>query len=312
MNLDKTKAAEHYFENLDFKENKQYDFNDQLNNLAKTEMGNSEFNITEENTEFYDLYFQSKCLGSIICSSPYKEQFIALKDHKVIKYPKIIQVLMYLLGKKREEICEPETNKLKWKIAKTLINETLIEDYMKYSPLGPKPGAPPRYSLINNLEKMIEDYNNIEEIEKYSIVLSLILKWLKDTINVRKQNILMRKQLRETLKAERKQAIENEEERKKKRDEELAAAIEEAKANWKPESEEKEAGDEEEKEEDDLFTFMEDVPEIKKEELKEEKKEEFTFDNEEFIRNYDEQNPEIEIPEEVKDELDDDYELPAA
>ena len=310
LEIDKMKKVEASIENNEFKETQYNDAIEKINNNAKTDMGNSEFNITEETTEFYTLYFQTRSLCAYLSSSPMKEKLLTLKDYKIIKYPKVIQMLYYMLGKKKEDICEPDTNKMKWKKAKEFLNENLLEELQKYTPLGPKEGVPPRYRLLNNIEKMLEDYTNMEEIEKYSIVISLVLKWLKDSINVRKQDILIRKQTRETLRTERKQAIENEEERKKKREEALHAAIEEAKANWKPEGEGKLENNEEEKEDDDLFTFMEETEEKKKEEDEEEKKEEFTFDNEEFLKNWDEENPENEIPPEVIEDKDDDYELP--
>jgi hypothetical protein len=51
----------------------------------------------------------------------WKKQLKNIHELTVLKMPKIIQCLMYLLGFKREQICEPKTNKLFWKIAKQFI-----------------------------------------------------------------------------------------------------------------------------------------------------------------------------------------------
>jgi len=41
-----------------------------------------------------------------------------IASYRVLKMPRILQALMYLLGMEREEICEPNTNLFDWKRAK--------------------------------------------------------------------------------------------------------------------------------------------------------------------------------------------------
>ena len=38
-----------------------------------------------------------------------------LLEYRVMRYPQIMQSLMFLTGSKREDICLPKTNKLHWK-----------------------------------------------------------------------------------------------------------------------------------------------------------------------------------------------------
>jgi hypothetical protein len=72
--------------------------------------------------------------------------------------PRIFQAVFYLLGFNKEDICEPETNKLCWKMAKKCLNQSLLEKLEEYNPVGPKEGAPPRYRLINNIERFLEGF----------------------------------------------------------------------------------------------------------------------------------------------------------
>jgi len=80
------------------------------------------------------------------------------RDFTVIKYPRVLQSLFYFLSIERESICEPRTNKLKWKLAKSQIDpeSTLIEKLAAYEPLGPKEDDYRFYTTLNFIEKNIE------------------------------------------------------------------------------------------------------------------------------------------------------------
>jgi len=43
-----------------------------------------------------------------------------------------------MLGYKREDLCERDTNKLEWKKAKNYINEDFFKKIGEYNPFGPK------------------------------------------------------------------------------------------------------------------------------------------------------------------------------
>ena len=66
----------------------------------------------------------------------WKGPFNDLKDLNVLKMPRVLQALFYLLRFEREMICERDTNKLDFKKAKGLISEDLFEKMSKYNPLG--------------------------------------------------------------------------------------------------------------------------------------------------------------------------------
>lgn len=82
----------------------------------------------------------------------WKKGLFKLKKFKVIKLARIFQSLFYLLGYQREQICEKGTNKLDWKKAKTLINESFIDRLINYQVTGPKSGDFSGYRSLNFVE----------------------------------------------------------------------------------------------------------------------------------------------------------------
>lgn len=61
-----------------------------------------------------------------------------LANFKVIKMPRVLQSVFYLLGYRREEICERGTNKFFWKKAKNLLDDEFLNRLAFYNSLGPK------------------------------------------------------------------------------------------------------------------------------------------------------------------------------
>lgn len=78
--------------------------------------------MDEEQKDFYQktlrLRYQAQQFKNI---DQLKHGIQLFLDFTVIKFPRVWQSLFYLLKINRETICEPETNKLKWKIAKKLL-----------------------------------------------------------------------------------------------------------------------------------------------------------------------------------------------
>ena len=68
----------------------------------------------------------------------WRENLMRLKEYKVIKMPRVMQTIFYLLQYRREDICERGTNKFFWKKAKNLIDEEFIDRLIYFNALGPK------------------------------------------------------------------------------------------------------------------------------------------------------------------------------
>jgi hypothetical protein len=87
---------------------------------------------------------------------------------------------------------------------------------LSYSPVGPKPENYKRYWLLNFIEKNIEDIE-METVESYSFALAKLYKWLKIALEVRKEDIMRRREIKKKEREEREQALEAEKERQDKR-----------------------------------------------------------------------------------------------
>jgi hypothetical protein len=68
----------------------------------------------------------------------WKNGLLALAHTTVLKNPRIMQSIFYLLGYQREQICQEGSNKFFWKYAKKLINEDFLDKLAAYSPYGLK------------------------------------------------------------------------------------------------------------------------------------------------------------------------------
>ena len=67
-----------------------------------------------------------------IDNEDWKGELAKLYSARVLKMPKILQSLMYLLGFKREDICQPGSQLFFWKVAKNLIKEDVPNAMKSY------------------------------------------------------------------------------------------------------------------------------------------------------------------------------------
>lgn len=229
-----------------------------------------------------------------LCSDEWKKEILAFRDYNVIRFQRFFQSLFYFLGHTREDICELGTNKLFWKIAKSKLNDGIFENMKKYTPLGSKDGEYKRYQLINFIEKNISEIT-IEEIEQYSFVLSRLFRWLTTTIEMRKDDINRRKDIKTKEREEREQAQNDHKDWQETREK----AMQEAKQAFEDKLAEEEANKTQEVDE-------ENKDEEKQTEQQEEKP---VFDEKGFYETYDAENSEPKIPDEVVDDIDNDFEV---
>jgi len=161
-----------------------------------------------------------------IVSGPYKDKLMVASRYNVIRFPRIYQSFFYFLGYKREDICEPLTNKLFWKKAKNLWNEDLLNKLDKYTPQGTKEGPYTLYQKINFIESNMTKTSE-QDLTNYSFGLAKLFSFLKLTIEIRKEDVISRKEYREKKTKEREEAIQNSEKREQEKRTELQAKKEE-------------------------------------------------------------------------------------
>ena len=68
----------------------------------------------------------------------WKKNLFNIKEFKVLKIPRVLQSIFYLLQYDRETICEKGTNKFFWKKAKHLVDDQFIHRLASYRVLDPK------------------------------------------------------------------------------------------------------------------------------------------------------------------------------
>jgi hypothetical protein len=124
----------------------------------------------------------------------WNRNLMILRDFNVIKMPRVIQTLFYLLKYNREDICEKGTNKFFWKKAKNLVDDEFISRLAYFNVLGPKEDEYQRYQTLNFLERNIEGIQP-EDVDVYNLTLGKLFKWVQLAIKTRKEDIVRRKAL---------------------------------------------------------------------------------------------------------------------
>jgi hypothetical protein len=102
-----------------------------------------------------------------IAPEQWKEAVLQLRNYNVIKFPRVLQSVLYLLGFKREDICEDGTNKLCFKKVRTIIgDETFYQKMAEYKYAGSKTGDFRAYEKVAFLKKNLDVEE--EQLESYS------------------------------------------------------------------------------------------------------------------------------------------------
>ena len=135
-----------------------------------------------------------------------------LSKYRVIIHQEVLIHLLFFLGYTKEEIYLPKTNTLNWKKVRTLLDdENFFSRIDAYNPVGAKPAKPKPYATINYIVKKIGNVKQ-KEIDAYNMGFGRIFAWFKQTINVRKQDIMLRKTKRWRKREQRKELIAKHEE----------------------------------------------------------------------------------------------------
>jgi len=162
--------------------------------------------------------------AKVFQSGAWDEYVKEVQQQHVIKMPKIIQSLMFLLCMPRDQICEPDSNRLFWKAAKCFLDGRLQDAMVDYKVLGPKEGEFKAYQTINYCERLIEGIQQ-EDVDNYSAAFGKIFKWLFNAISLRKQDIIRRKAATRRARENRESKIKAAEERAVNRDNYLKDAL---------------------------------------------------------------------------------------
>jgi hypothetical protein len=208
----------------------------------------------------------------------------------------------------REEICEPGTNKLRWKIAKKWLKpDTKIWDMMaEYEGNGSKEDDYTGYQCIPFIEKNLENIS-VEDVSPYNqVVAGRIISWVLNALRLRKGDITRRKALFRRAIELREEAIQKEAARKARLEVEIVDAENKYNEDHKEDMEaylqyqQRSSRDKNDDDDDEDNTEREAAPVMP------------VFNKEEFLAKWLTDNPTITIPEEPVEEPDNDWILTPA
>ena len=135
--------------------------------------------------------------------------------------PRVLQTLFYLLGYTREQICEPDTNKLDLKMVRPLLNDALFLKMSLYEPIGEKTAEDfKEYQMLAFLKKNIDSVEE-EKVDEYSVIMGRIHRWVTQALELRIDDVRSRRDTVATLKHEREVALHEDAARTEKRRVEL-------------------------------------------------------------------------------------------
>ena len=151
----------------------------------------------------------------------WKKPFLDIKLLNIIKMPRVLQTLFYLLGYESKDICEPDTNKLDLKLVRPLLNDTLFQKMALYEPIGEKrEEGYKEYQMLAFLKKNIESVEE-EKVDEYSVIMGRIHRWVSQAIELRIDDVRSRRDNIATLKHDREVAMAEDAARTEKRRVEL-------------------------------------------------------------------------------------------
>ena len=160
-----------------------------------------------------------------------------------------------------------------------------------YVPFGPKDGEYKEYEKLHFIRANLDEISD-EMVDEYCVPVGRIYRWIIMAVDLRIKDVRQRRAKKAQLRQEREEAIEKEHERVEKRDQEVQEKLEKA-IEAQEEAEAKAA-----EKDDDESAEAEEVP---------------SFDQDAFSKQetdkYDEEYPPVEIPEEVIDDIDNDYNI---
>ena len=185
---------------------------------------------------------------------------------------------------------------MSWKQTKQVIDvpgvESIFLKMNSYWPFGPKEDEYKEYQKLlfvkENVDSVPEDVVN-----EHSVALWKLHQWIVHAIELRIDDVKSRRQQKTREREQRQEAQDREAERLEKREEALAAA----KEKFDLENEQDKAAEEAQKKPDGEGEDDEDEDDMPE------------FEMEEFDAKFNDENPPIEIPDEVVDDIDNDFNI---
>ena len=120
------------------------------------------------------------------------ENLFKIVEFKIVKYVRVFQIGSDLSGILREDVVEDGTNMIHWKKAKKFLNEEFKNFLAKVKAKGPNENKPKIYAKTLKLEKYLQRIP-FEEVQNYSLSLSLLYKFLEQFFKLRVLDVTFRR-----------------------------------------------------------------------------------------------------------------------
>ena len=137
--------------------------------------------MDDEQKDFYHRSMKLKYQATLFKNNEFLQKAIKnMHETTVIKFRRVWQSLFYILKINRESVCEPGTNKLRWKLSKKTVSpaSNLWDLMHDYEAVGAKDDEYREYQSITFIDRNIENYYQ-EDIDTYSsAVLGRIFRWV--------------------------------------------------------------------------------------------------------------------------------------
>ena len=262
----------------------------------------------EEGRRINEEYAKVQWSINTLTSGDFQQVLEMFEKFEFVQYEKAFQNIFYFAKTEPNLINEPETNKLYWKFAKAHW-VGIFETLRNYTPLGAKPEKiSPIFKgnfILENLTPFLAE-DKIEELKEYSFVLLRLIKFVVDSLNTRKSDILWRH-------ANQREAIKNRNaiiKANKKIEAERKKALEDARRQFNGEPEKVETGGKEGGEEEEEEEEGEDKAKKNNDDAKVDADgNPLAFNEEEFLQLFDQEHPQTPVPDEVKLDEDNDFDL---
>lgn len=176
-------------------------FNDEkseliLNAAANEYFNSEEFksrNITDETIKAVegDLA-RAKYLSTFILQGGVYDNLLGFELYEFVEYEKIFQNLFFFVRTEPTDINEPETNKLKWQLAKLHWRGFFLK-LKEFVPRGAKPEQIKQIYKLNRIKINLEnEIKKIEEVKDYSFSLYQLVDYVLFLIKIRYDDIVQR------------------------------------------------------------------------------------------------------------------------
>lgn len=125
-----------------------------------------------------------------------------LTEYEYMKFGKVIQNALYLVGYQKKEINIPGTNMLDWRSVRKWFDASVLQKILDYNFKGPKTHSVPSYCQIRTFQERVSKID-VREVGLYNFALARLLSFIQLSVSLRVRDVVYRKNLFQEKRKER-------------------------------------------------------------------------------------------------------------